>query len=364
MRNAEDAVCSTVALTTSPGLEDVVAAELGERAAAAGIDPAALAWHEREIGGRLRVDLPLPAPAARELALSLRSVHHVLHDRLRFDLPETGALEAVEARLAALDWPGMDATTPFRVSSDRHGDHDFTSQQVQAAAGAGVVAATGAPVDLHDYRVHVQVDVVGRRCLVGVRWTERELGLRFERVYNQRVALKPPIAYAMLRLAWPGARPPREILDPFCGTGTVLLEAAALFPSALLLGADGRDACVEGTRRNLAAAGRVERARLECADARAMAQHHEPGSLDLIATNPPYGHRLGRRLKFVDFYRDCLEGAATVLRPGGRMVVLVGRQAAFGKALARVDALESVHQRTLSLSGIRVRLVVLERLAG
>lgn len=362
MRDTGEIAGCTVELTTSPGLEDVAAGELGERAALLGVDPAALAWHGHEIGGRLRVDLPLPEAGARELALSLRSIHHVLHHRLRFELPESGALEAVEARLAALDWPGMDASTPFRVSSDRHGDHDFTSQQLQAAAGAGIVAATGAPVDLHHYGVHVQVDAVGRRCMVGVRWSERELGLRFERVYNQRVALKPPVAWAMLRLAWSGRdEVPAAVLDPFCGTGTLLLEAAGLFPSALLLGGDGREACAEGARRNLAAAGRTEAVRITCADARELARQYAPGSIDLIATNPPYGHRLGRRIRFVDFYRDFLDAAAAVLRPGGRAVVLVGKQAAFGKALARVDGLRSLHERTLSLGGLRVRLIVLER---
>lgn len=367
MRDAEGGTpctCCTVELTTSPGLEDVVVAELGERGRAAGIDPAGVRWHPHEIGGRLRVDLPVPEAAARELALSLRSIHHVLHHRLQFELPEAGALEAVEARLAALDWPGMGAATPFRVSSDRHGDHDFTSQRLQAAAGAGVESATGAPVDLHHYSVHIQVDAVGRRCLVGVRWSERELGLRFERVYNQRVALKPPVARAMLRLARTGCEDaPAAVLDPFCGTGTVLLEAREMFPSALLLGADAREACAEGTRRNLEAAGCVEGVRVTRGDARELAQQYDRASIDLIAANPPYGHRLGRRLRFVDFYRDFLEGAASVLRPGGRLVVLVGKQGAFGKALARVAELVSVHERTLSLSGIRVRLVVLERRA-
>lgn len=361
MSDVEASPCCTVAMTTTPGLEDVVAAELGERARAAGVDPAGMAWHPAEIGGHVRVDLPLAEPEAQALALSLRSVHHVLRHRLRFELPPSGALAAVEARLAALDWPGMGPGTPFRVSSNRHGDHDFTSPQLQAAAGSAIVARTGAPVDLEDYRVHVQVDAIGRRCLVGLRWTERELGLRFERVYNQRVALKPLVAYAMLRVARGDGPEPARVLDPFCGTGTLLLEAGTIHPGAALLGSDALAACAEGSRRNLAAVGLAHRARLECGDARTLGERHAPGSIGLIATNPPYGHRLGRRLRFVDFYRDFLAAAVAVLRPAGRLVVLVGRQAAFDKARARVPGLESLHERTLSLGGMRVRLVVLER---
>ncbi|MFW5969943.1 MAG: methyltransferase [Halofilum sp. (in: g-proteobacteria)] len=350
-----------LALTTNPGLEDVVAAELRDHLISAGHDPAVLNCPPSGIAGRVRADMALSIEAARAVATRLRSVHHVLRHVDSFRLPPTGALEVVRRRIAALAWPELDVSTPFRVSSTRSGEHEFTSQELQAAAGAAVQAGTGAPVDLEHYRVHVAVDAIGSHCSVGIRWTERPLGLRHERTFSQRVALKSPIAYAMLRLGCAGMVAPERILDPFCGSGTILLEAAQIFPGAALAGSDLRPACVEGTRANLALQGNEKRAELRTGDVRAIVEHHEPGSFDLIVTNPPYGKRLGRKIHFVRFYQDILATAAALLRPGGRLVLLAGKRGAFHVAVQRSDGWRRVHSRDIEMSRIHVALVVVER---
>lgn len=357
---ARAAAVSRLTLTTNPGLEDVVTAEIGERAADVGLDRAALAFPDSGVGGRVRVDLPLTAAGVRTLALSLRSIHHVLRHVMTFPLPTAGALDEVYRRLYALDWPELDSTTPFRVTSARHGQHDFTSQQLQAAAGAALQARTGAPVDLQGYAVNVQVDAVGELCTVGVRWTERPLGLRFERPFNRRVALKPPVAYALLRLA-AGDRSPRRLLDPFCGTGTILLEAGELLPALELVGSDVSRACVDGAARNLERAGRAQRARLLHGDARQLALQHPPESFDLIATNPPYGRKLGRGIRFARFYGDLLAAARAVAVPGARLGLLVGKRGAFRVALQRTGGWRLRHVRIVDMNRVHAGLFVLER---
>ena len=352
-------------LTTNPGLEEVVAAEIGEHMAAQGLDPCAAVLQDSGVGGRVQVDFLPGAGDPSAWLFALRSVHHVLQHRASFEIPAEGGLARVRERVAALDWPELDSATPFRVSSERHGSHDFTSPELQGAAGAAVQRSTGAPVDLTRYRVHIQVDVIGSRCMVGVRWTERALGLRFERPFNQRVALKPPVAYAILRLA--AVEAPVRILDPFCGTGTILLEAGHAYPQAGLVGSDTRQVCVDGTRANLEAAGMAERAELARLDARRLAADGErgpgieAGSIDLLATNPPYGRQLGRRIRFEDFYRDFLHAAARVVRPGGRLALMVGKPGAFYPALRRSPGWTQQRALPVSMSGIRVLLVVLTR---
>ncbi len=349
-----------IMLTTTPGLEDVAAAELAERARAAGLPERALAWPEAGVAGRVRVDIAATEDQLRPVALALRSIHHTLRHVEMGRLPAEAPLAYLDERIREHDWPEMGPSTPFRVTADRHGDHPFSSYDVQVAAGAALRAATGAPVDLRGYRANVCLDIVYDRYVIGLRWSDRPLGLRFERRFNRRVALKPPVAYALTRLA-AGEDEPARILDPFCGTGTLLLESGSLYPQASLHGADISAECVEGAGTNLEAAGMRTRAHLDRFDARELGDRYAPASFDLIVTNPPYGRRMGRGIHFTRFYRVLLTAAAKVLRPGGRLGVLVGKRGAFNKALVQADGWTLRHVRVIDMNHVRAGLFVVER---
>lgn len=350
-------------LTTNPGLEDVAGAELADRWAAAGGDPAAVSWRDSGIGGRVRADVAAAEDGVLPVVLSLRSIHHALRHIETFELPDQGGLDAIRARVAAQDWAALGATTPFRVTSTRHGSHDFTSQQVQVVAGAAIQAATGAPVDLKGYRVNIQVDVIGTRAVIARYWTDQPLGLRCERAFNRRVALKPPVAYAMLRLATAGTTPAR-LLDPFCGTGTILLEAGSVLDATELHGGDIAAECVAGARENLERAGLSGRARVVQANARRLAEHYPAAAFDVVVTNPPWGRRLGKGVHFVAFYRDLLAGAHAVVAPGGRLAILAARRGAFKTALRRTGGWRVVHARIVDMSHVRAGLFLLEPAGG
>jgi len=349
-----------IMLTTTPGLEDVAAAEFAERASAAGVPEQALAWPEAGVAGRLRIDVAAPESEVRRVALTLRSIHHVLRHVEMGALPAEAPLAYLNERIRRHDWPELDPSTPFRVTSDRHGDHPFSSYDVQVTVGAALQAATGAPVDLRGYSAHVCVDVIYDHYVIGLRWSDRPLGLRFERRFNRRVALKPPVAYALTRLA-AGEDEPARILDPFCGTGTLLLEGGSLYPAAGLYGNDISAACVDGAHRNLAAAGMGARTHLAHADARAIGDRYARASFDLIVTNPPFGRRMGRGIHFTRFYHDLLTAAGAITRSGGRLGVLVGKRVAFNKALAQAGDWRLRHVRVIDMNHVRAGLFVVER---
>ena len=80
--------------------------------------------------------------------------------------------------------------------------------------------------------------------------------------------LPPKLAQIMLNLA--GASRMRNVLDPFCGTGVVLMEAA--LRNCRIMGGDLRAGMVEDTKTNLRWIGKeysikVDASRIECADA-------------------------------------------------------------------------------------------------
>ncbi|SCX93353.1 methyltransferase [Thiohalorhabdus denitrificans] len=350
-----------LAFTTNPGLEELACAEFGERLAEHGLDPAALEHLPSGFTGWARVRHPAPLERLLEPARAMRSIHHILRPVATFELPEEAPLEALEAQLRALPLPELEEAPPFRVTSQRTGTHPFTSHDLQREAGAVLVERFGAPVDLEGFAVNVRVDVNGSQCAVAMQLTRRALSNRYERAGNPRVALRANVAYACLRLARLEEANGR-LLDPFCGSGTVLIEAGHLLPGWELHGSDWSARAVDGARENLTRLGLEERAHLEQADARHLAERYPAGFFDAIVTNPPYGMRIGRGIQFLPFYLDLLRQAGAVLRPGGRLVVLVHQRPAFNDALRQLGGFRIRHVQVVETSNLYPGVFVLERL--
>lgn len=345
-------------LTTNPGLEASVRAEITERLAASPLAERTWAVAPSPAKGRVPVTIDAGADELVPLVLNLRSIHHVIRDVEQFPLPADDPLTGIRTQLAGLDIPGLDATTPFRITSVRSGDHEFSSMDVQAAAGAGVVARSAAPVDLRGYACHVQVDVLDDTVFVGLRWSEHPLSRRFRRPYERRVALAANVAYAMLRLAMPDGLGGR-LLDPCCGTGTILLEAGAIAPTVQLVAGDSDTRSVAGCAQNLAYYGLSDRAQTRRTDARQLTELSDLGPFDAIVTNPPFGRRLGQRIDFHRFYRELLAGAREIISPGGRLVLLADKRNAFNSACHQAGGWHIQDVRIIELGGIHPGIFVL-----
>jgi len=353
---------TAIEMTTNPGLEGLAHDEFRDALAAAGLPaPDRLRSGMR---GRVLSAVDAPWDALLPVALTLRAIHHVIRPLHRFPLPAEDPVTGIAEAVGALDLPELRAGQSFRITANRSGRHEFSSQDVAPAAGAAVVRATGAPVDLHTPGLNLRIDIIGDMVAVGVQVTARALSLRHHLDYRQKVALKPNVAYAMLRLA--GLRnAPATVLDPFCGSGTLLLEAADLFPEARLIGGDFKEKAFAGAARNLEAAGHGHRAQVFQIDAREMSQalaaHIDGGlerGIDLIITNPPFGRQLGRKMHFFSFYRRWLGEARKLLAPGGRMAVLVYKRDAF-RAAAEKAGFRINHVKVVETSGLFVAIFVI-----
>lgn len=332
-------------LSTNPGMEDLLLQELGV--------PGEL----RPGGRRGWVSVQGPDTLLPQ-ALSSRGAHHV--DRMVHTgpLPDGGDdLEHISRLLASLDLPELaPEAVSFRVTSRRRGVHPYTSEDVQRAAARGVLATTPRRVDLKGYDVDVRVDVDHRHLRVAVRYTRRSLSERLTRPCAPPVALRAHVAWALLRLACP--TPPRAILDPCCGSGTLLLEAGSLWPGVGLHGADIDPERARCTRENLAASDLTGEIRV--GDARSSGQRWATDSVDAVVSNPPFGVRLGRGLRFRYFYAELLDAVGPLLTDGGRVVLLATRRGAL-RGAARDQGWAILHDRGLELGGRRAGAVVLTR---
>jgi tRNA (guanine10-N2)-dimethyltransferase len=107
------------------------------------------------------------------------------------------------------------------------------------------------------------------------------------------------------------------VLDPFCGTGGILIEADLLGMQAI--GSDFDPMMIGGSRQNLPGAD------LLLADATRLPFPDK--SLDAVITDFPYGQSVCiKKADTMDnLYSDALEQIKRVLKPGHRAVVVTHR---------------------------------------
>jgi len=164
------------------------------------------------------------------------------------------------------------------------------------------------------------------------------------RVADVSAASHPTIAAALARIA--GVQDGDVVWDPFCGSGSELIERARL-GHAHLIGSDLDARALEAARANLAAAGLT--AELTLGDALAF----DPGPVSLIISNPPLGRRI--RGDAGALLERFVARAARLLVPGGRLVWItpaVGRT----ERAARDAGLTLDHRRTVDLGGYDAHL--------
>lgn len=348
-------------LTTNPGIEDVVEDEFRTRMATAGVHVPTVTQRPFDLHGQVLADTPHSFDEVFPITRDMRSIYHVNRQVCIFTLEDDAPLDSIENELLRLDIVEMETAGTFRVTTNRSGTHDFTSIDVQRVAGAALVEKYGTDVDLEEFDTNVRVDVFDDTCVVSVQHTREGLDKRHPLVYNPRVTLRTVVAYAMLHLIRVDTEQDGRLLDPFCGSGTILLEAAHVFPQFEVHGSDRFEDPVAGAQRNVAAAGLTDRIDIKQADARDLSDEYPAEYFDAIVTNPPYGVRLGERMNFYWLYRKFLEEAAAVLVPGGVVAILVKERGKFNGAVNDQDALHIRHVRIIETGGVYPGLFILER---
>jgi len=149
---------------------------------------------------------------------------------------------------------------------------------------------------------------------------------------HSEIALSPRLASLLLNLA--GLTPGDVVLDPFCGSGTILTEA--IVRGYRCLGFDASETRVRDARRNLSwvASGiRGANFNVQAGDARELQEILGSTTVDAVVTEPlllpalearPRTDTAAALVKGAgEIYADSLASISEVLAPGGRAVVVV-----------------------------------------
>ena len=311
---------------------------------------------ERDDDAFARREATAAATGVEPLAAGLALVDSVAPDRLRglafthrasellgrTDADPAAARALVEA--APIDRSGTVAVRARDVRSTT----GVSTADVERSLG-DVLVDRGFAVDLDDPDHELRALFAGGEgdatttdgvCAVG--WLTAEADRAFgeraptDRPFFQPGSMDPILARAVCNLA--GVAPGTRLLDPFCGTGGILLEGALL--GADVVGVDAQSKMVRGTARNLADAGidggavcRGDATRLPLSD----------GAVDAVAFDAPYGRQ--SKIAGADLGNLVADALAEARRVGERCVLVADRDYTAAAETAGWTALDRFERR-------------------
>lgn len=176
----------------------------------------------------------------------------------------------------------------------------YASRNPNAGRRTGIGAAgAGAAADTADTDFTVRLSLNGDSVEIALRLPHKPLHRRPWKLDTGPGTLHPPLAAA---LVWIGSgTSPLRVLDPFCGDGTIAIEAALAFPEAKILAADLDADRLRNARANAARTAVAEHIQFVHADAGDTASGNTasgstasgPEPFDVLVTNPPWNRSVG-----------------------------------------------------------------------
>lgn len=195
----------------------------------------------------------------------------------------------------------------------------ISSEDIERGIGR-VLYNNGYRADLKNPDIQYRAVLADSKCIFGRVLASVERGA-FEHRNPQNKpffypgVLMPRLARALVNIA--RVKPGSKLLDPYCGTGGILVEAGLV--GASILGCDVQRKILLGARMNLDFYGCDYSIMFQDAGDMAL----KDGCFDCVVTDPPYGRSALIQAKSLDnLMKRSLNEIYRVLLPGGRAVVV------------------------------------------
>ncbi len=204
----------------------------------------------------------------------------------------------------------------FSVSVSFIGKRNYTADEVKTAVADSIIFTHGwtYTADDREANLNIRIFVEHEEAYVGVRLGSHAQHERLYKMVERPGALKPTVAAAMLRLV--DVQPGQRLLDPCCGSGTILIEAALM--GASVQGGDNDPEAIKATRENMKDA--AVQGQIEQWDARVLPLRD--GSNKRIVTNLPWGRQTFVNEELGSFYAQVCSEMERIIAAEGRIAIL------------------------------------------
>ncbi|MDX2156369.1 MAG: class I SAM-dependent RNA methyltransferase [Hyphomicrobiaceae bacterium] len=272
-------------------------------------------------------------------------------------------LAQLDKRARRVPWASiLRPDVAFRVEATCKASRIYHSGAAAQRIERAIREELGSPVSA-DAEVAIRVRIEDDLCTISVDTSGAPLHKRGHKEAVSKAPMRETMAALFLRQCGYDGREP--VVDPMCGSGTFVIEAAEIAaglkpgrsrhfafeqlatfdaaawtsmrsaaahpapgPGLRFFGSDQDAGAVRASRANAARAGvadRIELRQLEIEDVVA-----PPGPPGLVIVNPPYGDRIGDRQRLQSLYRSL--GQTLITRFAGWRVGLVTSVPALAKA--------------------------------
>jgi putative N6-adenine-specific DNA methylase len=113
----------------------------------------------------------------------------------------------------------------FRVKCTRKGKHNFTSSDIESKIGEIIINSNSdCNVDLCNPETVVHIYINDNKCYICKDLCIYDLSKRDYKIFIHPASIKGTLAYLMIKMS--GYDKKGILVDPFCGSGTIPIEAA------------------------------------------------------------------------------------------------------------------------------------------
>ncbi len=336
---------------TTRGLETLSAAEID---ALRGVEGIAKTYR--------RVNFSIAGSTANLSALlSLRTVDDVFLKVAEWQslVPQRIALETIRLACQGIELSAaaqviarlrpLSAPISFSVTVNFVGKRNYTADEVKAILAEEIARRLGWRYgEENDTSLNLRIFIEQDQAILGLRLSDHPMHSRVYKQAHIAGSLKPSVAAAMLLLvdAWNAAL----ILDPLCGAGTIVLEAAALGMQPI--GADLLSPALTAAVQNAHSA----QANLPLIQSDVRSLPFAARSVDFVVSNLPWGRQVTVDEDLSAFYLRLCAEMERVLIPQGRIALLTSLP-----ELLHFQNLRLRSSTEISLFGQQPAILVFER---
>lgn len=170
-------------------------------------------------------------------------------------------------------------------------------------------------------------------------------------------SINPVAAASIMRLCSGYFKNNASVLDPFCGSGTMLIERAFIKETGKLVGVDISPYAIKAACANRKASG------LDIALIKGDILDYSAGKYDEIVSNMPFGLRVSGHKSNIRLYKDFSDKLGSLLKEDGKAFLFTQEKTLLRDVIGAGGKFKIVKEENIETGGLCPALFILERIA-